>query len=82
MPTPASTTRVFVDRLEFVTPATERAVESAFASNDQLILAKYNRFLEPILRIMIQKSTNAARKEQLERYFEVVARTLNASAKN
>jgi hypothetical protein len=81
-PAPATTTRVFVGRLELITPATERAIESAFASHDQLTLAKYNRFLEPILRTMIQKSTNAARNEQLERYFEEVARTLYASAKN
>jgi hypothetical protein len=81
-PAPATTTRVFVGRLELITPATEHAIESAFASHDQLTLAKYNRFLEPILRTMIQKSTNAARNEQLERYFEDVARTLYASAKN
>jgi hypothetical protein len=81
-PAPATTTRVFVGRLELITPATERAIESAFASRDQLTLAKYNRFLEPILRTMIQKSTNTARNEQLERYFEDVARTLYASAKN
>jgi hypothetical protein len=81
-PAPAATTRVFVGRLELITPATERAVESAFASNDQLTLAKYNRFLEPILRIMIQKSSDLARTEQLERYFQDVSRSLYASTKN
>jgi hypothetical protein len=78
-PAPAATTRVFVGRLELITPATERAVESAFASNDQLTLAKYNRFLEPILSVMIQKSTGTARTEQLERYLMDVARRLYAS---
>jgi hypothetical protein len=81
-PTPAATTRVFVGRLELITPATERAVESAFASNDQVTLAKYNRFLEPILRIMIQKSTDPARIEQLERYFQIVAVRLYSSPQN
>jgi hypothetical protein len=81
-PAPAATTRVFVGRLELITPATERAVESAFASNDQLTLAKYNRFLEPIVRIMIQKSSDLARTEQLERYFQDVSRSLYASTKN
>jgi hypothetical protein len=76
------TTRVFVGRLELVTPATERAVESAFASNDQLTLAKYNRFLEPILRNMIQKSTDTARSEQLARYLEEVSQRLYASRQN
>jgi len=81
-PAPATTTRVFVGRLELITPATERAVESAFASNDQLTLAKYNRFLEPILRAMIQKSTDPSRKEQLGRYLQDVYARLYASAKN
>jgi len=81
-PAPAATTRVFVGRLELITPATERAVESAFASNDQLTLAKYNRFLEPILRTMIQKSTDPALSEQLERYFQEASARLYASSKN
>jgi hypothetical protein len=81
-PAPATTIRVFIGRLELVTPATERAVESAFASNDQLILAKYNRFLEPILSTMIQKSTDQARAEQLARYLSDVSQKLYASAKH
>jgi hypothetical protein len=81
-PAPATTTRVFVARLELVTPATERAVESAFASNDQLTLAKYNRFLEPILRFMIQKSSDPARSEQFERYFEEASASLYTNSKN
>ena len=81
-PAPATTTRVFVGRLELVTPATERAVESAFASNDQATLAKYNRFLEPILSTMIQKSTDRARAEQLARCLSDVSQKLHAPAKN
>ena len=81
-PTPASTTRVFVGRLELVTPATERAVESAFASNDQITLAEYNRFLEPILSSMIQKSTDRDRAEQLSRYLSDVSQKLYTPAKN
>jgi hypothetical protein len=81
-PAPATTNRVFVGRLELVTPATERAVESAFASNDQPTLAKYNRFLEPILSTMIEKSSDPARNERLERYLQDVSARLYASAKN
>jgi hypothetical protein len=81
-PTPTATTRVFVGRLELVTPSTERAVESAFASNDQATLAKYNRFLEPILSTMIQKSTDRARAEQLARCLSDVSQKLHAPAKN
>ncbi len=81
-PAPATTTRVFVGRIELITPATERAVESAFVSNDQATLAKYNRFLEPILRTMLQKSTDPSRREQLGRYLQDVYARLYASAKN
>jgi hypothetical protein len=81
-PAPATTTRVFVGRLELITPATERAVESAFASNNQLTLAKYNRFLEPILSTMIEKSADPARIEQLNRYLGDIYVRLYASAKN
>jgi hypothetical protein len=81
-PAPATTTRVFVGRLELVTAATERAVESALASNDQPTLAKYNRFLEPVLSTMIQKSTGSDRTEQLERYLQEVWKRLYASARN
>jgi hypothetical protein len=81
-PAPATTTRVFVGRLELITPATERAIESAFASHDQLTLAKYNRFLEPVLRAMIQKSTDPARSGQLDRYFEEACAKLYATSKH
>lgn len=49
-PAPGQIARVFVGRLEIVTPATVRAVETAVASNDEVTLNKYGRFLEPILR--------------------------------
>jgi hypothetical protein len=51
-PAPEQISRVFVGRLEVVTPATARAVETAVASNDEVILNKYRRFLEPILQIV------------------------------
>jgi hypothetical protein len=52
-PAPASTVRVFVGRLELVTPATERAVEQAFRAHDQPALDQYRRFLAPILNATI-----------------------------
>lgn len=48
-PAPSPVVRVFVGRLEIVTPATARAVQTALASNDEGTLNKYRRFLEPIL---------------------------------
>jgi hypothetical protein len=67
-PTPTEITRVFVGRLELITPATEQAVESAFTSGDRATLAKYSRFLEPILQTMIQQSTDPARQRRLTAY--------------
>lgn len=55
-PAPANTVRVFVGRLEIVTPATEKAVERAFATHDHQALDRYRRFLEPILKAMIEGS--------------------------
>lgn len=67
-PVPVNTVRAFVGRIELVTPATERAVESALARNDRTTLAQYGRFLEPILATMIQQSSDGNRAAQLRRY--------------
>jgi hypothetical protein len=58
-PVPIQTTRVFVGRLELVTPATASAVEKAFAGHDRTTLAKYARFLEPILKTMIASTLDS-----------------------
>jgi hypothetical protein len=67
-PAPAQTVRVFVGRLELVTPATQRAVEQAFATHDHATLSRYNRFLIPILESMIAGEKNSAKKAQLSEY--------------
>jgi hypothetical protein len=67
-PTPAKTVRVFVGRLELVTPATQRAVEQAFATHDHAMLSRYNRFLVPILESMIAGEKNSAKKAQFSEY--------------
>ncbi len=71
-PAPTEITRVFVGRLELITPATEQAVESAFASRDRATLAKYSRFLEPILQTMIHHSTESSHRERLISYLNSV----------
>jgi len=50
-PNPTKIIRVFVGRLEIVTPATMRAVKAAVASRDEVTLKKYGRFVEPILEV-------------------------------
>jgi hypothetical protein len=47
-PAPARITRVFVGRIELITPETKRAVREAIAKRDSHTLALYQRFLEPI----------------------------------
>jgi len=53
-PLPGQIVRVFVGRLEIVTPATAMAVRRAQAHNDEATLDKYGRFLEPILQTIEQ----------------------------
>jgi hypothetical protein len=72
-PAPAQTVRVFVGRLELVTPATAEAVEKMIAAHDNLGLQKYNRFIEPILRVM--KEENPAKAEQIQRDLDLTYRS-------
>src|SRR5258708_85286 len=75
-PAPAQTVRVFVGRLELITPATEQAVKTAFATQDAATLKAYGRFLEPILATMIKKETNAARTRRFQEHLTFVYRRL------
>ena len=54
-PAPEQLLRVFVGRLEIVTPETARAVETAFATHDNRTLNQYSRFLGAILDIAKQQ---------------------------
>ncbi len=65
-PAPVQTVRVFVGRLEIVTPATERAVERALATHDSATIAKYERFLEPILQALMKKESNPERLRRMQ----------------
>ncbi|HEY6391996.1 MAG TPA: hypothetical protein VIX89_12005, partial [Bryobacteraceae bacterium] len=48
-PKPAKIERTFVGRIEVITPEMETAVLEANKKNDRATLARYGRFLEPIL---------------------------------
>jgi hypothetical protein len=78
-PAPSQTVRVFVGRLEIVTPATERSVERALATHDSVTLAKYGRFLEPILQEMMKKERNAAKLRLLQQSLNSVYSTVVAN---
>jgi hypothetical protein len=80
-PTPAQIARVFVGRLELVTPATEKAVETAFASRNKATLVKYGRFLEPILSTMMAKESNRSQAAKYTQYLSVVQAALITQAR-
>ena len=60
-PAPEQLLRVFVGRLEIVTPATATAVETALANHDHRTLDKYGRFVSAILDIQKQQRQEAGR---------------------
>jgi hypothetical protein len=49
-PQPVETARVFVGRMELITPATTAGVKRALETRDRAALMKYGRFLLPIAR--------------------------------
>ena len=55
-PAPAQIARVFVGRMEVITPAIEEDVQSAITNNDRTALEKYGRFLQPIAQRLGLKS--------------------------
>jgi hypothetical protein len=54
-PASAQTVRVFVGRLEIVTPATEKGLETALASDRRSAFTTYGRFLDPILELIAER---------------------------
>jgi hypothetical protein len=72
-PAPGQTVRVFVGRLELVTPATTQAVQKILATHDIEGLQKYNRFLEAFLETM--KAENPAQAKQLEKDLDLTYRS-------
>jgi hypothetical protein len=66
-PAPSETVRVFVGRIELVTPETESSVESAIAKGDWSAINRYSRFLDPILRRIY--SGNLSKVSEAEKLF-------------
>jgi hypothetical protein len=65
-PVPSATARVFVWRIELVTPETRRTVEEASATADWPTINRYRRFLDPILARI--SSENPAKAQQVDRF--------------
>lgn len=64
-PKPANLARVFVGRMEVVTPAMQQTIESAIARNDAHALAQYGRFLAPITDRILAKNNTPAEKARI-----------------
>jgi hypothetical protein len=56
-PAPASVARVFVGRIELITPAIVDEVRAALRARDRAPLTKYGRFLRPIMTRLASVST-------------------------
>jgi hypothetical protein len=72
-PAPSQTVRVFVGRLELVTPATAQAMKKILSAHDATGLEKYNRFLEPILEQL--KAENPAQAGQIDKDLDLTYRS-------
>jgi hypothetical protein len=56
-PEPTNIVRVFVGRMELITPATVREVRDAVATSDWVALARYGRFLQPIAERLLANAS-------------------------
>lgn len=65
-PQPAKIERVFVGRMELLTPATQQAIETAAAAHDKTVLEKYGRFLAPMIETVLRKNPDATDKANLD----------------
>jgi hypothetical protein len=63
-PQPGQVVRVYVGRLELITPASERALEHVLTAHDVDGVLKYGRFLEPMMEQL--KADNPTRAAQFD----------------
>ena len=63
-PVPARVVRVFVGRMELITPDIERTVETAVIANDATVLERYGRFLSPITDRILATHQDAVTKHR------------------
>jgi hypothetical protein len=77
-PAPSQTARVFVGRIELITPETTRSVENAMAGGDWPAIERYGRFLDPILNRIVSENPSMA--NQIAQVRTKVWASLNAGA--
>jgi hypothetical protein len=76
-PAPAQLARVFVGRIELITPATRKSIETAIATRDGATLRKYGRFLYPIFDVILAQRSDPATKDPL---WEELGNSLTANS--
>ena len=76
-PRPVQSARVFVGRMEIITPAIEQTVDAAIRASDQTTLQAYARFLGPVTKRLLARSTTEADKTRLK---EFETRSINSAA--
>ena len=72
-PRPATVNRVFVGRMEIVTPEIESEVAEAMRTSNQPVLRKYGRFLEPISQMVQQRQAAGYDQQKADDAMKLVA---------
>ena len=72
-PAPRQTVRVFVGRMEVITPGVEKDVRDALSARDRVTLAKYGRFLQPISDRILQSTPQGAGRTRIEALLQSIA---------
>jgi hypothetical protein len=67
-PKPAQTARVFVGRMELITAAIEETVAGAIRAKDSTTLQAYARFLGPVTKRLLARSTSAEEEARLTEF--------------
>jgi hypothetical protein len=79
-PRPAQVARVFVGRLEIVTPDIQNDVEHAILTNDLDTLNKYGRFLEPIAQGILSRPSLAASPSRVSSALQAIGSSATRTA--
>jgi hypothetical protein len=74
-PQPASIQRVFVGRVELLTPTTQTAIETAVATRDKITLAKYSRFVAAIIEMILRKNPDSLHSAELSQELSGIYRS-------
>jgi hypothetical protein len=75
-PAPSQTARVFVGRIELITPEIKRSVENAIARADWPAIERYGRFVDPILDRIVSESPALA--NQIDQVRAKIQGSINA----